>query len=1225
MSVPQSSSWPIIESHAREYPLVHEQIASCDDFMENGIQSILNNIDPVVVKDKHKKCVRTIKYGSCMTKPMSLPGFTDAEKGIDVTPQMCRLRDLSYVCVVSANVHQHIKYDNWEKPDEHLVEKVDIGDIPIMVKSKNCILSGLDKDELIDKGECPNDPGGYFILTGKERAIVAQERLSYNQLFVFPDKNGLKAEIRCHCEDTDQQSTIHLKYADKKQGPGIKVVIPHIHETKGVFLFSVFKVLGVESNEDIIKMILYPNMEDIEMKEKLEGSIAECEQIQTREQAIAYLAQYVKPRITNTQGQNIQTQSFGGDQRRTWLIHIIDRELFPHLHPQKQGSYDNINDNVFTSEYQEYLRTTEYRKRCIEKAWFLAYSVNRLIRVALERDYPSDRDHMAHKRLNLAGPLLRQLFKKKMQTQHNSMVKLLLKHINQNKDVKISGVMKQVDVTKGLAFSLKTGNWSGTKTNPTNSSKNQGVSQVLNRMNFTAPISHMRRTSASDTNLSVVRMLHNSQFGMCCPSETPEGHSCGLVKNLSMLCHITTRSETHLVYEWLKQNVNYIDVTQLSVAEGQGIVYGWKIFVNGKWIGISPETDTSEQSFDKQGQPNPIPEWVHQFREARSREENINSQVSISTYSNDRKEIYIFTDEGRFCRPLFVVDRKTKKLALTPAIVKKVKHYINPSSPPGDGWSWRDLIENHIIEYIDVAESESPKIATFFSDVNQTHTHCEIHPAMMLGLLASLISFPDHSQAPRNTYQSAMGKQALGIPTLNFNERYDTTNYVLYYPQKPLVCTKMHEIIGTNEMPSTQTTVVAVIEHTGYNQEDSIILNQGWIDRGGGRSTLYKTYKAETKKHKILPDDKFEKPNPEETMGMKKGNYDKLGDDGIVNVGTRVNKGDIIMGITGPSPTFSSFSRTRSYNKANTQRVATNINPKLTKKDRSVSIRLDGTVDSVMVTENSEQITMAKVRIRTIRTPKIGDKFAASSGQKGTVGMILPMEDMPYTERDGMVPDIIMNPHAFPSRMTINQQIGMLMGKLCALELKQGDSTPFQDKNDDDENIVDKISKQLKTHGFQSKGEEIFIDGTTGKKIKARIFVGPMDYQRLKHMVDDKKHSRSKGPHNQLTRQPVEGRMRDGGLRVGEMERDTLIAHGVAMNLLELMMKKSDEFTIHMCELCGLPAVAKNDRGIYYCTACDNMDHVYAVKSPYAFKLLFQELMGMLIVPRAELGSVLDQ
>jgi DNA-directed RNA polymerase II subunit RPB2 len=517
----QSHSWPIIESHAIDHSPVHEQIASCDDFYENTIQRIMNNIEPVVVRDRHKKCVRTFKYGKCMIKNMSLPGFTDAEQDSDVTPQICRMRDLSYVCVLRVNVRQYIKYDNIDKADETLDEKVDIGDIPLMVKSKNCILHGLDEDELIAKGECPNDPGGYFILTGKERAIVAQERLSYNQLFVFPDKSGLKAEIRCHCEDTDQQSTIHLKYAlSKKQGPGIKVVIPHIHESKGVFLFALFKVLGITTNNDIIKMILYPNVNDVEVKENLEGSIAESEQIETREQAIAYLAQYVKPR-TGSQGQAITSQSLTKDQKQTmlriWLIHIIDRELFPHLHPQNQNSNYSTNDNVFTPEFQEYLRTVEYRRRCIEKAWFLAYAVNRLIRVALNRDLPSDRDHMAHKRLNLSGPLLAQLFKKKMTTQHNSMVKLLIKQINANKDVKISGVMKQVDVTKGLAFSLKTGNWTGTKTNPTNSSKNQGVSQVLNRMNYTAPISHMRRTSASDTNLSVVRQLHNTQYGVCCP------------------------------------------------------------------------------------------------------------------------------------------------------------------------------------------------------------------------------------------------------------------------------------------------------------------------------------------------------------------------------------------------------------------------------------------------------------------------------------------------------------------------------------------------------------------------------------------------------------------------------------------------------------------------------------------------------------------------------------
>lgn len=1376
----EAASWAIIESYTTEHTLVQAQIDSCNNFFEETIQSIVDNIPPVSLKDKNHKCLRIYKYGKCMVKPMRLPGFADYDNGVVVTPHMCRLRDLSYTCTLVIVVYPTLIHDNGTR-ESLKPEEVEIGDIPIMVKSNNCVLNGLERDALIELNECPYDQGGYFILNGKERAIVAQERLSYNQLFVFPEKNGLKAEIRSHCEDTDQQSTIHLKYAtNRKQGPGVKLIIPHIHEPKGVLLFAVFMALGFCNKDEIIGMILYPDSHDMEMMEKIEGSVSESIDLTTREEAIAYLYQYIKPRITNA-----FPMPTGSEAKHNWLkkylLLIIDKELFPHLHPCGPGEKKpTISMLSSDNDFHDYVTSSLYRKRCLEKVWYLAYATNRLFRVALSRDRPSDRDHMGHKRLNLAGPLLAQLFKKKFQSQHNSMVKLLTKHIQQNKDVTICGVMKQVDVTKGLAYSLKTGNWSGSKSNSASSTNNQGVSQVLNRMNFISPVSHLRRTSASDTNLSIVRQLHNTQYGICCltkdtiitlfdgqtktisdivdnlddvvvitvnpdtlddepshiynqfvkwsdtilhiytadkksikctpdhpflvhdalsgcnhwvqagalcindsvvtvcntsvssvfscdkmfsnitsisylpgefvydfttfspnhsfiangfvthncPSETPEGRSCGLVKNSALLCHITTGSKTHLVYEWINDNVDYINITDLHVNRN-GNVFGWKIFINGKLLGVYPDGSHDNVSFDEQGFPKPFPEWVHLFREARSRGVKIDTQVSISTYSSDRKEIYIFTDEGRFSRPLLVVDRRTKQLRLTDDIVNKIIRYLDPSTPPGDGWSWHDLVEHRIVEYIDIAESEGPKIASSFSDVLDNHTlknpytHCEIHAGSILGVLASLISFPDHSQAPRNTYQSAMGKQAIGIPTLNFDKRYDTTNYVLYYPQTPIVRTKFHEILKTNKMPSGQTTIVAVIEYTGYNQEDSIILNQGWIDRGGGKCTLYKTYKAETKKHKILPNDKFEIPLRSETMGMKKGDYTKLGDDGIADIGNRCVKGDIIIGVTGPSPTFSSFSRTRSYNKANTQRVATNINPKLIKKDRSVSLRVDGIVDSVMLTENSDQTTMTKVRIRTIRTPKIGDKFASSVGQKGTVGLILRPQDMPYSERDGIVPDILMNPHAFPSRMTINQQIEMLFGKECALNMTHGDSTPFQSRPSGDENIVDVISKQLLLHGYDPKGEEVMIDGVTGRKLKAKIFVGPAYYQRLKHMVDDKKHSRSKGPHNQLTRQPVEGRMRDGGLRVGEMEKDTLVAHGASYNLLSLMMKKSDQFTVPYCGNpgCGLIAEAKPDKNIYYCRACDDMDHVYLINCPYAQKLLFQELMGMLIVPRVDLES----
>lgn len=1250
----ENDHWALIEAYFTDYSPVQQQIDSCDKFFDEFVQRIVENIPETVVRDKFKRCTRTFRYGQCMTERMTLPGYLDSEKENVITPQICRLRDISYTCTLYAIVNHKIRYDDGKV--ETYSEKVEIGEIPIMVKSKNCVLYGLDHDELIKRGECPYDVGGYFILGGKERALVAQERLSYNQLFIFPDKQGLKGEIRCHCEETDQQSTVHLKYSlSKKLGPCIRIVVPHIHELKGVLLFAIFMVLGIQNIDEMIRMILYPCYDDISLRDQLEGSIAECESVNTRDKAIAYLSQFVKPRVNYQIIDEKHRKEELRTMKKMWLIYVIDKELFPHLHPDQSKEVSEMqnqsNVNVMNAAFLSYITGPEYRKRCLEKAWFLAYCVNRLLRVALERDPSSDRDAMAHKRLNLAGPLLAQLFKKKMLSQHLSMVKIFSKHINANKEVTVAGVMKQVDVTKGLSFSLKTGNWSGAKTNPT-SAKQQGVSQVLNRMNYVAPLSHLRRTSASDTNLSVVRQLHNTQFALCCPSETPEGASCGVVKNLANMCHITNGSRTHLVYEWLndKANLQYVNVLNLDVNISQGCVWGWKIFVNGKYIGISPEASMETSCFKNDGTPCEVPNWVHEFRKARSHGP-IDYQVSISTHASNRKEIFIFTDEGRFSRPLLVIDNhgttahgtnnhgttahgttthgttthettqtpNTKgKLLLTKEHIEKVKMYLNPrTSPLNMGWSWDDLVKNHIVEYIDAAESESIMIADFPSNITPHHSHCEIHPSMILGVTASLISYPNFSQAPRNTYQAAMSKQALGVPTLNFNSRYETTNYILNYPQTPLVRTKMHDILNTTALPSGQCVIVAVVEFTGYNQEDSIILNQAFVDRGGGRCRIDKTYKAEAKKHKIFPDDKFEKPNKEETMGMKKGNYEKLDVDGIIEVGVRVVKGDIIAGITGPIPTFTSFSRTRSYNKSNTQRVSANVNPNMTKKDKSLPIKIGGVVDSVMISDNGEQTTMAKIRVRTTRIPKIGDKFAASTGQKGTVGLVLKQQDMPYVESDGMVPDIIMNPHAFPSRMTVNQWIEMLQGTGCADEWEIGDSTPFNNGA----NVVDVISERLKQRGFDPKGEHYMINGQTGQRLKAKVFIGPAYYQRLKHMVDDKKHSRSKGPHNQLTRQPVEGRLRDGGLRVGEMEKDTLIAHGAAQNLQEMLMNKSDKFVIPVCERCGLLSEAKIERNINYCRLCNNMDSTSHVNIPYACKLLFQELMSMLVVPKLKICS----
>lgn len=348
-------------------------------------------------------------------------------------------------------------------------------------------------------------------------------------------------------------------------------------------------------------------------------------------------------------------------------------------------------------------------------------------------------------------------------------------------------------------------------------------------------------------------------------------------------------------------------------------------------------------------------------------------------------------------------------------------------------------------------------------------------------------------------HNSAMMKQAIGIPTLTFTNRMDTTNYVLQTPQKPLVCTKPTTLLKLDEMPCGQMAILAIMEYSGYNQEDSVIVNQSALDCGFMRIDLYKTYKTEAKKNKILADEVFEKPDSNECMGMKKACYDKIGDDGIVHVGTRIDRNDIIVGKTGPSATFSSFARTRSYNKTGTVRVPTNMNPKHIKKDHSLSTKSDGVVDKVLKDVNSEGNTFVKVRVRSQRIPEIGDKVAAMSGQKGTIGMILPHVDMPYSE-SGMVPDIIMNPHAMPSRMTVGQLMELLLGKVSALKGERGDATPFEPVN------VDDISAELAKLGYESRGWETMYHGYTGKKIKAKIFMCPTYYQRLKHMVKDKIH-----------------------------------------------------------------------------------------------------------------------
>jgi DNA-directed RNA polymerase II subunit RPB2 len=590
-------------------------------------------------------------------------------------------------------------------------------------------------------------------------------------------------------------------------------------------------------------------------------------------------------------------------------------------------------------------------------------------------------------------------------------------------------------------------------------------------------------------------------------------------------------------------------------------------------------------------------ELVSQLRNVRRSNGDINPETSI-VWDIRHQEVSLYTDAGRVCRPLFIVEDNRIKL--------KKEDVDSLHQRLATNFEWDTLISHGYVELVDTLEEETTLIAMYTDDVanarkdkniNIEYTHCEINPSMIFGICASIIPFPDHNQSPRNTYQSAMGKQAMGVYMTNFSVRMDTLAHVLCYPQRPLVVTHPIKYLRFKELPAGQNAIVAICCYSGFNQEDSVIMNQSSIDRGFFRSVFYRSYSCEEKKQPFGGCDEFEKPTPDLTRGMRKGgNYDKLDPDGFIAPGQFVTGEDVIIGRTTPLA----------------EGEETQPGARYTKRDASIMLRASetGVVDKVMLTTNAEGYKFAKVRIRSERIPQVGDKFASRHGQKGTIGMAYRQEDMPFTV-DGICPDIIVNPHAIPSRMTIGHLVECLLGKVAAHTGEEAMATPFIV-----DQTVEKISQMLHEVGCQKYGNETMFNGHTGKMLNTQIFLGPTYYQRLKHMVDDKIHSRARGRTQILVRQPVEGRSREGGLRFGEMERDCMISHGAAQFLREALLDRSDKYTTHVCNQCGLLAIANLKQFKYECRGCNNQTNISQIDIPYACKLLFQELMAMSIAPR---------
>jgi len=1083
-----TKSWTVISAYFEKQSLIQQQIESYNVFVETGIQKVIDSFPLITAENDDKKCI--IKFGKIS---LSQPTFTESD-GLtsNILPHDARMRNLTY----ASSLYVEVEVDN--NNEKEIFKRCFLGKVPVMVKSKFCNLNRRDDSS----GECKNDYGGYFIVGGSEKVLIAQEKMNNNQVYVFSkssltSKVILESEIRS-LNEHEIKSTSTLRLHLMNYGDGdmrLHVQLPFIKST--IPAISLFRLFGVEYS-DIATLF------DDDVLESLYPSFIEC----------------------------------------------------------NKDTYDNITSKFVNNTIENYVFQIFPNLDTIKRKTFMfAHMIAETMNTFQKKRKEDDRDHFKNKRIDSAGDLMAGLFRQLYKKVHKEISTQVQKNFENSRMFNLTHIIKSKIVSNGLKYALATGNWGIGSVQGVRA----GVSQVLNRHSYLSTLSHLRRINSpvgKEGKITLPRQLHGSHAYRICPCETPEGGQCGLVKNMALLSLISFGSPSEVVINALPQ----FEVKDLNLCEKMNF-NETKVFVNGFWVGYHTN-------------PHVLTEQLRALK----RNCDFSPETSI-VFDRSVNTIRIAVDSGRCLRPLMIINPETKK----PFLDHKVTQQIENKE-----LTWNDLMSKGYIEYVDADEEENTLIAFDDNDINERDvdfTHCEIHPAAMLGICAIFIPYANHNQSPRNIYQSAMGKQAMGLYATNYRERFDSYAHVLLQPQKPLVRTKAYDTFNFDETPTGMNAIVAIACYGGFNQEDSIIMNKSSVDRGMFRSLFIRTYTEQQRQHGSSCKEIIEKPLETETVGLKYGNYKKLDHDGIASPGEKLCSDDIVIGKTTTLPT-----QTEKH---------------FCKKDSSTMLRHneEGTVDSVMVSTNEQGMQMVKSKVRSYRIPEVGDKFASCHAQKGTIGITLRHEDMPFTE-EGIVPDIIMNPHALPSRMTIGQLIECVAGKTSALTGEFSDCTPF------DHEHPEVICKKLKQLGYDEKGKETMYCGYTGEQLKAKIFIGPTYYQRLKHMVRDKQHSRAKGPVQILTRQPVEGRARAGGLRFGEMERDAIIGHGAALFLKERLMDQSDIYRTCVCKVCGIIGIDDAQKSVMTCKACKSKENVDKIEIPYACKLLFQELMSMNIVPK---------
>ena len=1221
----------IVESYFEQRSLVNHQLASYNDCIPSSdgkmsrMERIVRNIrigtdEPVEDNDGgiikldvlDKEIVIRMK-----NIHLGRPTIKEANGAEHpATPMECRLRKLTYF----SPVYLDFKILDEDKPAPEIEERVHIGNLPIMVRSAQCNLhanhishlcgdadrklspytSTEDADRLKEllrrAGEDPLDTGGYFIINGTERVLISMEDLAPNRVTV--EKNKKYAHETEVAKIFSQKDGVRKPLNIEKRRDGMLMVKIPSAGTTPIPVVLLMRALGMENDKEIFAAIAGPveamkytvaNINDVKDNEEYG--------VESSEEALQWLE-----------------KKFAAGQQKEYrearIQNLLDKELLPHL-----GSSEDNRE---------------------KKAIFLGRIVRQVLEMAITNRDPNDKDHYANKRVRLAGDLMEDLYRVSMQQLARDLKYQLERHHNRKRELRINACLRPDVLTQKIMHALATGNWVGGRS---------GVSQLLDRTTYLAALSHMRRVTSplvrSQPHFEA-RDLHPTHWGRLCPNETPEGQNCGLVKNAAQMIDVSEEVPEADVKELLREAG--VDSSPAGWAEGS------RIHVNGDIFGLHK---------------NPT-KLVNQFKRRR-RQGRIRSEVSIR-HDSENRDVFINTDRGRILRPLLVLEDGDLKLS------KESLENIRSGE-----WTFNDLVSNGVVEWVDAEEEEDLLVAPrpydlpmsspennrpinpanvewlnlgeeqishanlrvevhmpngesvfeefsvplnyYQEDIDALRrkqkrknlilvfTHVEIDPQLILGVCASLVPYPEHNSTPRVTGGTAMVKQSLGLPSANFRLRPDTRMHVMHYPQQSIVGTRAMKTTNFAQRPGGQNFVVAILSHHGYNMQDAVVINRAAVERSLGRSSFIRTYNAENKRFPGGQEERIEIPGTglDEIKGLKSWeSYTHLERDGLPTPETFLSsvggESSVLVGKTSP-PRF-------------LEEAHGHFLQAQERRESAMMVRHgeSGWVDNVYVTESLDSTLLCRIVVRSEKIPEIGDKFASRHGQKGIIGRLVDEQDMPFTV-DGVIPDLIINPHAIPSRMTVAHVLEMVGGKVGAMEGRHIDGTAFSGEKEDS------LRAGLLRNGFAHTGRESMMSGETGEAYEAEIFAGVIYYQRLHHLVSSKLHARSRGRVQILTRQPTEGRARQGGLRFGEMERDCLIAHGASMVIKDRLLDESDGWPLQVCNNSGCGHIAYYDwkRRTPVCPICGDRADVHTVQTSYAFKLLLDEMKSLGVAMRLEL------